>query len=58
MWSDLKDHLGVEYFLAAILRDILIYDDLESFCSGDALFFGSVSSFAYSLTELAEFIAL
>ena len=56
--SDLTDHLGVAYVLAVILRDILISDDLESFCSGDALFFGYVSYFTYALTESAEFIAV
>ena len=56
MGSDLTDHLGVAYFLAEILRDILILDDLESFCPGDALFFGSSSAFAYVLIESADFI--
>ena len=58
MGSDITDHLGVVYFLAAISRDILISNDLESFCPGDALFFGSLSAFAYALTESAEFIAV
>ena len=58
MGSDLTDHLGVAYFLLVILRDMLISDDLESFRPGNALFFGSLSSFAYTLTESANFIAV
>ena len=58
MGADLTDHLCVAYLLAAILRDILISDDLECFCPGDALFSGSVISFAYALAETAEFIAV
>ena len=55
---DLKDHLFVSYLLAAFLRDILISDDLECFCPGDAFFLGFVISFAYALAEMAEFIAV
>ena len=58
MGSDLTDHLGVAYFLAEILRDILILDDLEIFRPGDVLFFGSLNSFTYALTESAEFISV
>ena len=55
---DLKDHIFVSYLLAAFLRDILISDDLECFCPGDAFFLGFVISFAYALAEMAEFIAV
>ena len=54
----LTDHLGVECFLAAILWVLLILDDLVIFLPGNALFFGSLRSFAYALTESAEFIAV
>ena len=58
MGADLTYHLCVAYLLAAILRDILISDDLECFFPGNALFSGSVISFAYALEETAEFIAV
>ena len=58
MGLELTDHLGVTYFLAAILWDFLILDDLESFRPGNELIFGFLRSFAYALTEAAEFIAL
>ena len=53
--SDLTYHLGVTYFLAAILWDVLILDDLESFRPGNALIFGSLRSFAYALKESAKY---
>ena len=55
---DLTDHLGVAYFLAEILWVFLILDYLESFRPGNALYFGSLRSFAYALTELAECISV
>ena len=58
MVSDLTYHLGVTYFPAAILWDVLILDDFESFCPGNGLIFGSLRSFAYALTESAEFISV
>ena len=58
MGSDFTYHLGVTYFLAAVLWDVFILDDLESFSPGNALLFGSLRSFAYALTESAEFIAV
>ena len=58
MGADLTDYFCVAYLLAAILRDIFISDDLECFCPGDALFFGSVIYFAYALEETAEFIGV
>ena len=48
--ADLTDHLCGAYFLAVILRDILISDNLECFCPGDALFSGYLISFAYALS--------
>ena len=56
--ADLTDYFCVAYILAAILRGIFISDDLECFCHGDVLFFGSVISFAYALAETAEFIVV
>ena len=58
MGTDPTDYFCVTYLLAAILRDIFISDDLECFCPGDALFSGSIISFAYALAETAEFIAV
>ena len=55
---DPTDYFCVAYLLAEILRDILISDDLECFCPRDALFSGSVISFAYALADTAEFIAV
>ena len=58
MGADLTDHLCVAYLLAAILRDILISNDLECFCPSDALFSGFIIYFAYALADTAEFIAV
>ena len=58
MGSYLTYHLGVTYFLAVVLWDVFILDDLESFSPENALIFVSLRSFAYALTESAEFIAV
>ena len=58
MGADLTEYFCVAYLLAAILRDIFISDDLEGFCPGDTLFFGSVISFTFALEETAKLIAV
>ena len=58
MGADLTDYFCVAYLLTALLRDIFISDDLECFCHDNALFFGSVISFAYALADMAEFVAV
>ena len=58
MGLDLTYHLGVTYFLAAVLWDAFILDDLGSFSPGNALIFGSLRFFAYALADSAEFIAV
>ena len=58
MGADLIDYFYVAYLLAALLRDIFVSDDLDCFCPCDALFFGSVISFACALAETAEFVAV
>ena len=58
MGEDFTYHLVVTYFLAAVLWDVFILDDLERFSPGIALLFGSLRSFAYALRESAEFISV